>query len=157
MEHVTIRLTIGNFTVEVTGPEQYAEKKLEELVGRYLTSARPSVAPGDAGQPSVLQRESGKQLAPGEFLKKTPRRNQSDRALALAYFLEKVRNLSSFTTTELASIAKEAKSPFGNVSDVANKLVSRGLFMSAGAKESQRAYALTASGEEYVDSMLEAK
>ena|SRR3972149_559396 len=155
MENVTIKLTIGSFSVEITGPAEYAEKKLEELVGRYLTVVRPSAA-GEPRQPTILA-QPGKELAPSEFLRKIPHKNQPDRALALAYYLERVRNVSSFTTTELGETGREVKHPFGNVSDVVSKLVSRGLMMSAGEKEDQRAYALTASGEEYVESMLESK
>jgi predicted transcriptional regulator len=156
MENVTIRLTIGNFSVEITGPPEYAEKKLEELVGRYLTTAKPAPI-SEVRQSSALVAASGKQMAPGEFLKKVPTTSQPDRAAALAYFLENARSMKSFTTTELNEIAREAKTPFGNVSDVVYRLVSRGLMMSAGDKEGQRAYALTASGEEYVESILEAK
>lgn len=39
MADVTLKLTIGTFSVEVSGPSEYADKKLEELVGRYLTSS----------------------------------------------------------------------------------------------------------------------
>ena len=44
MPQVTLKLSIGTFSVEVTGPEDYAEKKLQELVGRYLSSVKPSFA-----------------------------------------------------------------------------------------------------------------
>lgn len=155
MESVTLKLMIGSFSVEVTGPPDYAEKKLEELVATYLTTAKaPSTevpkGPTRAG-------EDAKKLAPGEFLKKVNAQNQPDRALALGYYLERVEGVTSFTTTELGTRGQDVKYPFGNVSDVVGKLVSRGLMMSAGQKEGQRAYALTASGEEYVEAMLEAK
>jgi len=75
--------------------------------------------------------------------------------MALAYYLERVEQMQSFTTGELNDKAREARYPFGNVSDVVYKLASRGLMMSAGDKEGARAYALTASGEQYVESMLE--
>ena len=39
MANVTLRLSIGNFSVEVSGPTKYAEKKLEELIAKYLSSS----------------------------------------------------------------------------------------------------------------------
>ncbi len=153
MPDITIKLTIGAFSVEVSGPQEYAEKKLQELVAQYLSSTRASAA--EPRTAPISLEPGGKKLAPSEFLRKVSPKNQPDRALVLAYYLEKVDGQSSFTTGELADKAREAKSPFGNVSDVVGKLAARGLMMSAGEKEGQRAYALTASGEEYVESMVE--
>ena len=155
MSNVTLKLTLGNFSVEVSGPADYAEAKLEELVSRYFTPSK--VALGESRPVPIPLEQGGKKLAPGEFLRKVNHKNQPDRALALAYYLEKVEGLPSFTTTELADIGKSVKHPFSNSSDVVAKLSSRGLMMSAGDKDGQRGYALTASGEEYVESMLEAK
>lgn len=153
MPDVTLKLTIGAFSVEVTGPQDYAEKKLQELVAQYLTSGRTGGAEARA-TPAALE-AGGKKLAASEFLRRVKPKNQTDRALLLAYYLERVEGMSSFTTTELGEKAREAKDPFGNVSDVVGKLSARGLMMSAGDKEGQRAYALTASGEQYVESMTE--
>ena len=155
MPQVTLKLSIGTFSVEVTGPEDYAEKKLQELVGRYLSSVKPSFA--EARPSAVGIQKGGKKLAAAEFLRKVGHKNQSDRALTLAYYLEKLDAQSSFTTSELGDMGRTAKYPFTNISDTVAKLVSRGLMMSSGDKDSQRAYALTASGEEYVDSLIELK
>ena len=155
MADVTLKLTLGNFSVEVTGPAEYAEKKLEELIGRYLSSAKP--LPVDSRPTAIDLEKEGKKLAANEFLRKVGHKNQPDRAMALAYYMEKVEKQQSFTTTGLGELGTSTKYPFGNISDVVSKLVSRGLMMSAGDKEGQRAYALTASGEEYVEAMLEAK
>jgi hypothetical protein len=157
MPQVTLRLTVGTFSVEVVGPPKYAEAKLEELVGRYLSSAKPAVAESRPSSTISALEKSGKPLAPAEFLRKLPHKNQSDRAMALAYYREKVQAESNFTTGELGQMGKETKYPFTNVSDTVAKLASRGLMMSAGDKEGQRAFALTASGEEYIEAMLEAK
>lgn len=155
MDNVTLKLTMGSFSVEVTGPPDYAEKKLEELVGRYLTPTRPLT--GEPEQTPALLGKDDKKLALGEFLRKFQSKNQLDRALAIAYYTEKVEGTPSFTTTDIGERGREAKYAFGNVSHVVSRLVSRGLMMSAGEKEGQRAYTLTASGEEYVASLFEAK
>jgi hypothetical protein len=159
MSDVTIKLTIGNFSVEVSGPQEYANEKFNELVGQYLSGpktpasdARPASMPPTA---SVIV--SGKKESPAEFLKKTSVRNQFDQAMLLGYFLERIEGFSSFTSTELGAAAKEARRPFANPSDIVAKLTARGLMMSSGDKEGQRAYAVTATGEEYVTAILAAR
>lgn len=152
MPNVTIKLTIGSFSVEITAPRQYAESKLEELVGKYLTSSTRSAAPESL--PRAALEQKGKKLSPPEFLKKLKGANQTDRAIALGYYLEHMESQSNFSTTELRDLARAAKNPFTNVSDSVARLVARGLMMSAGEKDGQRAYALTASGEEYIESMI---
>jgi len=154
MPDVTLKLTVGAFSVEVTGPQEYAEKKLQELIAQYLSPARPSAS--EARAAPVALETGGKKLAAAEFLRRVAVKNQPDRALALAFYLENVERMASFTTGELADKGREAKYPFGNISDVVGKLAARGLVMSAGEKDGQRAYALTASGEQYVESMVEA-
>ena len=153
MADVTLRITVGAVTVEVTGPQEYAETKFQELVTLYLSPAKPGVS--EAKATPLLVETGGKKLAPGEFLRQVAAKNGPDRALVLAYYLERVEQMPSFTTGELNEKAREAKYPFSNVSDVVYKLASRGLMMSAGDKEGARAYALTASGEQYVESMIE--
>jgi len=153
MPVVTIKLTVGSFTAEVTGPQKYAEKKVDDFIARFLTSAKvsaleskPTAAPTQTG---------GKTLTAAEFVKKIGSRNQWDTALLLGYFLENNKKVSSFTSAELSSLGREIKRPFTNPSDTVAKLTSRGLMMSAGDKEGKRAYALTASGEQYVEAMVE--
>lgn len=155
MSDVTIKLTVGAFSAEVTGPAEWAENKMDDLVAKHFGSARSST--GEARSTQILQESVGKQLSPGEFVKKSTARTQNDQALLLGYYLEKVRGIASFTSGDLATIGKEIKRPFGNPSDVVAKLTSRGLVMSAGDKDGDRAYALTASGEEFVESLLEPK
>lgn len=153
MSDVTVKLVLGTLSVEVTGPQEYVDKKLEELVGRFVLSARrpsgPEVKTPEAGVPG------DKQISPAEFLKRYSVSNQTDRALLLGYYLERMKNITSFTTAELSILGKDIKRPFGNISDVVAQLASRGLMMSAGDKEGKRAYSLTATGEEYVESMLQ--
>jgi hypothetical protein len=153
MPNVTLKLVIGSFSVEVTGPQQYADRKLEELIGRYVSSSVRS-ATQDPSSSRALKQSAGKKLSPPEFLKKLKSANQTDRAVALGYFLERLESQTNFTTSELRDLGRKAKNPFTNVSDSVARLVARGLMMSAGEKDGQRAYALTASGEEYVESML---
>src|SRR6266446_6646662 len=156
MADVTVKLTIGSFSVEVTGDQGYVDKKFEELVSRFLSSRRSTA--GESSTATIVPQETGgKKTSAAEFLKRSAAKNQNDRALALGYYLEKVEGVPSFTSTEIANLGKETKQPFANASDSVAKLTGRGLMMSAGDKEGQRAYALTASGETYVESLLESE
>ncbi len=156
MADVTVKLAIGNFSVEVTGESSYVDKKVDELVNRFLSSRKPSGSE-PASITSVPLETGGKKTSPAEFLKQSSAKNQMDRALLLGYYLENSAGVSNFTSTELAQLGKDAKQPFTNASDALAKLTARGLMMSAGDKEGQRAYALTASGETYVETLLETK
>jgi hypothetical protein len=153
MPDVTVKLAIGNFSVEVTGPSEYVDRKLEELLTRH--GATPRQVTTEPRIAEVARDHGGKPLSPGEFLKKASPKNQSDIALLLAFYIEKNQETTSFTSSDLGNVAREVKRPFGNPSDVVARLTARGLMMSAGEKDGVRAYALTASGEEYVESMIE--
>jgi hypothetical protein len=156
MAEVTVKLTVGTFSVEVTGEQSYVDKKVDELASRFLSSWKPPSSE-PAAPPAVPLETGGKKTSPAEFLRKSGAKNQMDRALLLGYYLERTESASNFTSTELAQTGRDAKLPFTNPSDLVAKLTARGLMMSAGDKEGQRAYALTASGETYVETLLEPK
>ena len=153
-ENVTLKVQIGGFSVEVSGSPQYAEKKLDELIQKYGSSRGVS-------QPTttlVLTNAKGKQSSPSEFIKKLSPKNQSEKAIVLAYYLEKVKGMDSFTTSDLTAVGREAKQPrFTNISDTVARQVQQGLLMGAGDKESGRAYVLTTSGEEHVETLINSK
>jgi len=155
MADVTIRLSVGGFAVEITGPPEYVEKKLDELVGRYMPTGKTASAEPSSAINSLEQ--GGKKLSAAEFLRKVSAKNQTDRGLVLGFYIERMTGQSSFTTSELGELGIQTKQPFSNISDIVSRLVSRGLMMTSGGKEGQRAYALTASGEEYVESMIAQK
>jgi hypothetical protein len=154
MANVTLKLSIGTFSAEVSGPAKYAEKKLAELIAQYLSSSvKSGASDSSSSSASLLQPPSGKKKrSPSEILKRAG--NQTDRALLLGYYMEKVDAQPSFTTTELRDLGKQAKYSFTNISDSVAGLVGRGLMMSAGEREGHRAYTLTATGEEYAESLI---
>lgn len=152
---MTVKLTIGTFSVEVSGEAEYVDKKFEELVTRFLSSRTPAVV--DQSSSVVEASATGKMMSPAEFLRKTTAKNQFDRALVFGYYLEKFRGISAFTSGELGQMGTDTKYPFANPSDAIAKLTGRGLMMSAGDKEGKRAHALTASGDAYVEGLLDDK
>lgn len=154
MADVTLKLAVGAFSIEVSGPQEYVEQKVEEFTQKFLPpQLRPVSSTEPASSAAPLTDAVGKRLSPAEFLKKISHTNQLDRALALGYYLEKVEGFPSFTTKELAELSRQVKYPFANISESVSRLVGRGLMMSAGDKEGTRAYALTATGESMIDSM----
>ena len=155
MPDVTVKLTLGAFSIEVSGPIEYVDKKLDEVLARYAPSGRVSALESSTGTSVPKTEVGGEKVSAAEFMKGASAQNQTDRAMLLGYYLEKVEGWTNFTTTELAHWGREVRRPFGNVSDVVAKLTARGLMMSAGDKDGQRAYALTATGEEYVASITE--
>ncbi len=156
MSDVTVKLAVGNFSVEVSGEKEYVDKKIDELATRFLSSWKSASSEPAAAAGGPLE-TGGKKTSPAEFLKRATAKNQSDRALLLGYYLERFAGTSSYTSPEIGQLGKDAKQPFANPSDTVAKLTARGLMMSAGDKEGTRAYALTASGEAYVESLLEVK
>lgn len=156
-EKVTLKVQIGGVSVEVSGSPEYAEKKLDELIQKY----GPSRGTSQSAHVSIPTNTTGKPSSPSEFIKKLSPKNQSEKAIVLAYYLEKVRGMDKFTTADLTAVGREAKQPkFTNISDTVAKQVQQGLLMGAGGpgdKESSRAYILTSSGEEYVESLLSSK
>jgi hypothetical protein len=151
MADVTVKLTIGSFSVEVSGEPDFVNGKFEELVSRFLTARLPSTAE-PAPRAAALE-AGGKKTSPAEFLKRAAAKSQFDRALLLGYYLEK-SGVSAFTSGEITELGQQARQTFANASDAISKLTGRGLMMSAGDKEGKRAFALTASGEAYVEGLL---
>lgn len=156
MENVTLKVQVGSVAVEVTGSQEYAEKKLDELLQKYtgFKVSEQKITHSQTSNTDSVQKTT-KALAPNEFIRKMAPKTQVDRGLALSYYLEYHSSLESFTTAELADICKKAKQPaFTNISDVVGQLVSRGLLMGAGDKDGKRAYSLTTSGEEQIEILL---
>lgn len=154
-EKIVLKVQLGHFSVEVTGSVEYAEKKLDELIQKY----GPSHATDQHTQtPIPITGKGGKPASPSEFIKKVSPKNQSERTLVLAHYLEKVKNMESFNTADLTEISRVAKQPkFTNISDTVAKLVQQGQLMGAGERESKRVFVLTTTGEEYVENLLKSK
>lgn len=153
-EKVVLKVQIGNFSAEVAGSADYAEKKLDELIQKYS----PPRGLDSHTQVTIPTNAKGKPLSPSEFIKKVSPKNQSEKALVLAHYLEKVKNMESFTTADLTEIGQDAKqTKFTNISDTVAKLVQQGQLMGAGQRENKRVFVLTTTGEEYVENLLKPK
>jgi len=154
MEKVTLKVQYGNFSVEVSGEEKYAEEKLDELLKKYgnITKAQlPNQVKEDESKPT-------KPHSPAEFIKKIAPKGQPDRALILGYYIEKYQNKENFSTNDLTELNRQAKQvSFTNISDTVAKQVQQGLMMGSGQDEGKRLFTLTTTGEETVENLINQK
>src|SRR5438445_9597074 len=97
---VTMRVKIGNAELEVSGPQKFVEKKVEEFIttqgGRRETAAVgvPSSDVAPAGQ-------TDKTSTLAQLLKKAAVKSDVDRALVAGYYLETIKGMPSFTAAEI--------------------------------------------------------
>lgn len=115
-------------------------RKLEEVM---LSGSTPTVA-------------RTKKSSPKEFLMGKQVKTDTNKVLALAYFLERHEGLTVFNTSDLETVFRLAKEKLPkNMNDTVNKNITRGLLMEAAErKDSKKAWSLTSSGERYVEKEL---
>lgn len=155
--NVTMRVRIGDSEVEVTGPSDFVEQKIEQfLQTKSKLTSGPVSQPVPSGQKHAAQPPTTKKrMAVAQFFKKAGPKTDVARALTAGYYLEKFENAESFTSTEIAQTIRNAKiSPPSNPSDAVNKNIRKGLIMTAGDKDGKMAFVLTSDGEDAIDEML---
>lgn len=88
-----------------------------------------------------------------EFLNTKKPSDDVQKTLAIAYFLEKMRGLTSINVDDISDAFRLAKEPLpGNLNDKVYKAIKRGLLMEAEEKKnSTKAWVLTATGEAFVE------
>ena len=158
-DNVTMRVRIGEHELEVSGPSDFVQKRIEEFI--KLTKEAPSTKAGTSkittSELSVNKTKSGKQMSPAQFFKKINARTAVDRVLAAGYYLEIINGMENFTASEIRdTIQKKAKTqPPKNPSDLINNNIKKGYMMSAGDKDGKMAFVLTSDGEEFIKASLE--
>ncbi len=77
----------------------------------------------------------------------------TQKVLALGYFLEHMGGTPSFNVPDLVGAFRAAREKLpANMNDAVNKNIARGFFMAADApKDAKKAWYLTATGERYVE------
>lgn len=88
-----------------------------------------------------------------EFLREKGFGSNTDKFLALAYYLEKFRDTDNFTTNDVKALFLEGKEKLpGNISDCAGKNTQKGYIqLVQGNKKNVKQYSITRSGEEFID------
>lgn len=91
-----------------------------------------------------------------EFLMTKELKSETQKVLALGYFLEYMEGMESFNVTDLEAVFRSAKERRPkNMNDAVNKNIKRGFLMeAAGKKESKKAWCLTSTGEKHLEDEL---
>ncbi len=156
--NVTMRVRIGESELEVTGPSDFVEGKIADFVNlnKQTPLTRPYSREGSSTSTNVKTAASGKAVAPAQFFRNAGAKTDVDRALAAGYYLERQRNVQSFTANEIKEIMREARQNLPkNTNESINANIRKGLMMSAGDKDNLRAFVLTSDGEDAVIEMLQ--
>jgi len=152
---VTMRVRLGDTEMEVTGPSDFVQEKIDAFLKQQPASqaAAGSRGTAPAAQPDVAG--ARKKLSLAQFFRKLALRSDVDRALAAGYYLESSEEKETFTAAEVRDAIRAAKIvPPRNPSDSIAQNIRKGLMMSAGDKEGKMAFVLTTDGEEVIDALL---
>lgn len=126
------------------------EKRLKVLEGKVEALEK------QLSGPATTSTKGTKRLSAKEFLLTKELKSETQKVLALAYFLEHIEGMTSFNVPDLEGgfrVAKE-KVPL-NMNDAVNKNIVKGFIMEAEAKkDSKKAWYLTSTGERYVETEL---
>jgi hypothetical protein len=81
---------------------------------------------------------------------------ETQKVLALAYFLEREEGLASFNVPDLETAFRAAREKLpANMNDAVNKNIARGFLMEAKEKkDSKKAWHLTSTGERFVENNM---
>ena len=121
--------------------------RLEERVGRIEKRLE-----GDG----AVEAAKSKKLSAKEFLLSKNPKSETQKVVALAYFLERQEALLSFNVSDLEGAFRSAREKLPkNMNDAVNKNIARGFLMPAAEKkDSKKAWQLTSTGERFVESGL---
>lgn len=109
---------------------------------------------GSEGAADALKTK--KTLSAKEFLMTKNIKTETQKVLALAYFLEHQNGLASYNVPDLQSAFRAARETLPkNMNDAVNKNIARGFLMEAkDKKDFKKAWQLTSTGEKFVDSRM---
>lgn len=107
-------------------------------------------------QESGLPLGKKKRSSAKEFLMTKELKAETQKVLALGYFLEYMEGMGSFNVNDLDSAFRAAKERLPkNINDAVNKNIARGFLMEAAEKkDSKKAWCLTSTGEKYLENEL---
>jgi hypothetical protein len=113
---------------------------------------RLEAAAGAPAQVAIPKKQSAK-----EFLLSKKISTETQKVVALAYFLEKQERLDSFNVPDLEAAFRAAREKLPkNMNDAVNKNVARGFLMEAEQKkDSKKSWQLTSTGERFVEQDME--
>jgi len=149
---VTMRVRFGDSELEVSGPSDFVEQKINEFLQK--SAAPASSSSSKTAQPTQTTKIGTRGKSPAQFFKACNARTDNDRTLIATYFLEKFRNAQNSTAAEIRDVIREARvQPPRNPNDSVNQNIRKGLLMTAGNKDNKMAFVLTSDGEAAVEEM----
>ncbi len=155
MASVTMRVRVGEYELEVTGPSDFVESKIEDFLKRQKSIPVIDTEKSSPHLTHQVAPKGTKEMSVAQFIKKVAPKSDVDRVLAAGYFLEKFKNEEKFTAAEASRIIRDAKTqPPINPNDSVNKNIKKGYVMAAGDKDGKMAFVLTTDGEEAIESLL---
>lgn len=94
-----------------------------------------------------------------EFLMTKELKAETQKVLALGYFLEYMEGMNSFNVNDLEEAFRAAKEKLPkNMNDAVNKNIARGFLMEAAdKKDARKAWCLTSTGEKHLENELTIK
>lgn len=127
------------------------ETQVAELTQRV---EKLEAAIGTGAERIVAMRD--KKHSPKEFLMGKAAKADTQKVLALAYYLEQFEGVQSFNVADIEGVFRLAKEKLpANINDAVNKNITRGFMMEAEEKkDSKKAWGLTSTGERYVENEL---
>jgi len=143
-----LRFKKGDFEVEVQGDKEFVTTKFEELTKGKTVSIK-------IGEEEIVTAgELPTSLAEFVKLKGDPKEH-TELTMIFAYWLFKKENMDSFNVRDMEDCYSQTRIPKPtNLSDVMNRNQGKGLLVrSEGRKDGLVAWAITRSGEEYVEKM----
>ena len=119
-------------------------QKLEERVERL-----ERLLEGRGGEAVAKERK----LSAKEFMLSKKLKSETQKVLALAYFLEREERVMSFNVSDLEAAFRSAREKLPkNMNDAVNKNIARGFLMGTSEKkDSKKAWQLTSTGERHVE------
>ena len=148
-----IRFKQGDTEFEIEGDRNYVTRTYQEIrdILGLTQSAKPVLAGETKTERSVSVRPvGGKSSSPREFIDRYGLKRHVDIVLAFGYFLEKTRNLKTFTGADINTCYYEAKVEPSNTSQMIINNIKKGFIMQSGKSGSKKGYTLTRTGEELV-------
>lgn len=97
-----------------------------------------------------------KKTSAKEFLMTKNLKTETQKVLALGYFLEYMESMEAFNVSDLEVVFRAAKEKLPkNMNDAVNKNIARGFLMEAAdRKDAKKAWCLTSTGEKYLEKEL---
>jgi hypothetical protein len=128
-----------------------SEEKLQEKISSLEGRIKKLEDILFSGSPDTVITKKKKSSAK-EFLMTKEIKTETQKVLALGYFLEYMEGMESFNVNDLETAFRAAKEKLPkNINDAVNKNIARGFLMEAAEKkDAKKAWYLTTTGEKHL-------